>query len=122
MSLEFSSRQTREPLTAIGRYLAEVRSLPLLSQEEESRLAARPAAGDRAAGASLVERHFRLVVGIARHYAGHGLGLEDLIREGNLGLLRAASRFDPRRGVRFATYSAWWVRQHTPEPFSRRRT
>jgi RNA polymerase primary sigma factor len=101
-----------EALTALGQYLAEVRYIPLLSKEEEDRLAVRAAAGDRDARSSIVEHHLPLVVGIARRYVGWGVLLEDLIQEGNLGLLRAAERFDSGHGVRFATYATWWVRQY----------
>ncbi len=101
-----------EALTALGQYLAEVRSIPLLSKQEEDRLAARVAAGDRDARSSIVEHHLPLVVGIAGRYAGWDVSLEDLIQEGNLGLLRAAEQFDSGRGVRFAAYATWWVRHY----------
>jgi len=101
-----------EAMTAIGQYLAEVRAIPLLSKMEERRLGVRAAGGDRAAVTALVESHLPLVVGVARRYAGWGVPVEDLIQEGNIGLMRAAERFDPTRGVRFATYAIWWVRQH----------
>lgn len=101
-----------EALTALGQYLAEVRSIPLLSKEEEDRLAVRAVAGDRDAHSSIVEHHLPLVVGIARRYAGWGVPLEDLVQEGNLGLLRAAERFDSGHGVRFATYATWWIRHY----------
>ncbi len=107
-----TTRSDPEALTAIVQYLAEVRSIPPISKEEEDRLAVRASGGDRDALSSLVERHLLLVVGIARRYAGRGVALEDLIQEGNLGLLRAAERFDSARGVRFAAYATWWVRQH----------
>jgi RNA polymerase primary sigma factor len=100
-----------ESLTAVAQYVAEVRSIPLLSKAEEGRLAARAVTGDWNARTALVERHLALVMGIARRYAGRGVPFEDLIQEGNLGLLRAAERFDPTQGARFATYATWWVRQ-----------
>jgi RNA polymerase primary sigma factor len=112
MTVGVTSRRGPKPLTAIGQYLAEVRSIPLLSKEEENRLASLAAEGDRDARTSLVEHHLPLVVGIARRYAGWGVPLEDLIQEGSLGLLRAAERFDANRGIRFARYASWWVRQH----------
>jgi RNA polymerase primary sigma factor len=106
------SRTSPEPRAAVGLYLAEIRNIRLLSKDREEQLSVRAAAGDRDALSSLVEHHLPLVVGLARGYAGRGVSLEDLIQEGNLGLLRAAERFDPTRGVRFATYATWWVRQH----------
>ncbi len=105
-------RSTPEPRTAVGQYLAEIRNIRFLSKEHEDQLAARAATGDRDALTSLVEHHLPLAVSVARGYARGGVPLEDLIQEGNLGLLRAAERFDPTRGVRFAAYATWWVRQH----------
>lgn len=105
------SRRSTEPLTALGQYLAEIKGTARLYEDEERRLAVRAAAGDRDAVASLVEHHLPLAAGIARRYAGHGVPLEDLIQEGNLGLIHAAEKFDPARGVRFAVYATWWVRQ-----------
>ena len=84
---------------------------PMLSAEEEKRLAlAWQNDGDETALDKLIGSHLRLVIRIARDNGGYGLPIEDLIGEGNVGLLQAAERFDPERGVRFATYAAWWVR------------
>jgi RNA polymerase primary sigma factor len=92
-------------------YLREIAHLPLLSREEEVALAQRVAAGDEAAKQRLVEANLRLVVQVARRYLNRGLPLPDLIEEGNLGLMRAVEKFDGTRGVRFATYATWWIRQ-----------
>ncbi len=84
---------------------------PMLSTEEEKRLTvAWQKRGDKQALDELVGSHLRLVIKIARDNRGYGLPISDLIGEGNVGLLKAADRFDPERGVRFATYAAWWVR------------
>ena len=84
---------------------------PRLSCEEEYELAARAAAGDRGARDRLVQANLGLVVTIARRFLGRGLDLEDLIGEGNLGLIRAAQRFDPGFGTRFSTYAGCWIGQ-----------
>src|SRR5262245_16221373 len=96
------------PLTT---YLREIRATPLLGREEERELARRAGGGDTAARERMVRANLRLVVSLARGYAGRGLPLEDLVAEGNLGLLRAAEGFDPGRGTRFSTYASYWVRQ-----------
>jgi RNA polymerase sigma factor (sigma-70 family) len=92
-------------------YLREIGHIPLLTREEESALAARVAAGDEAAKQRMIESNLRLVVQVARRYLNRGLPLSDLIEEGNLGLMRAVEKFDGTRGVRFATYATWWIRQ-----------
>jgi RNA polymerase primary sigma factor len=96
---------------ALGSYLRDIQADELLSAEEERTLAAAIARGDRDARARLIRANLRLVVTIARDYTGRGLCLEDLIGEGNLGLIRAAEEFDPRFGTRFSTYAAYWIKQ-----------
>lgn len=98
-------------MAAFDRYLKEIGAEPLLSREEEAELARRSRAGDEEAAARLVEANLRFVVSIAKRYQNRGLPLSDLVNEGNLGLLRAARRFDERRGVRFISYAVFWVRQ-----------
>jgi RNA polymerase primary sigma factor len=103
--------ETRDTSRAnLGVYLREIGRIPLLSREEELDLARRAAAGDEAAKQRLIEANLRLVVQVARRYLNRGLPLPDLIEEGNLGLLRAAEKFDADRGVRFSTYATWWIR------------
>ena len=92
-------------------YLREISRIPRLSAEEELAMARRIAAGDRDAEQRMIEANLRLVVKIARRYGNRGLPLLDLIEEGNLGLMRAVSKFQPDRGCRFSTYATWWIRQ-----------
>lgn len=97
--------------SAFDRYLKEIGSEPLLSREEEMELARRIREGDEEALQRLVEGNLRFVVSIAKRYQNRGVPLSDLVNEGNLGLIRAARRFDERRGVRFISYAVFWVRQ-----------
>ena len=92
-------------------YLKEIGKVPLLTAEQEVSLAKRIERKDMAAKTQLTEANLRLVVSIARRYAGRGLSLLDLIQEGNLGLIRAVEKFDYRRGYKFSTYATWWIRQ-----------
>lgn len=92
-------------------YLREIRRHPLISREEENELARRAQAGDQAALDKLVRSNLRFVVSVAKKYRSQGVPLEDLINDGNLGLVRAAHRFDPDRGFKFISYAVWWVRQ-----------
>jgi len=92
-------------------YLREINQTPLLRAEEEVSLARRIASGDAEARDHMVRANLRLVVNIARGYSGKGLVLQDLIEEGNLGLLRAVEGFDPDRGTRFSTYASYWIKQ-----------
>ena len=92
-------------------YLREIGATPLLTAEEEVELAKRIEAGDAEAKRQLISANLRLVVSLARHYVGRGMQLLDLIQEGNLGLIKAAEKFDYRRGYKFSTYATWWIRQ-----------
>lgn len=97
---------------ALGQYLSEINKKPcLLSREEEKILADRIQKGDRVALNTLVESNLRFVVKIAKRYRGYSIPIQDLINEGNLGLIEAAKRFDPSREVRFISYAIWWIRQ-----------
>jgi RNA polymerase primary sigma factor len=98
-------------LPPLETYLREINETPLLRRGEEKQLAYRVEAGDSAARDRLVRANLRLVVRIARSYVGKGLDLEDLIAEGNLGLLRAVEGFDPSRNTRFSTYASCWIKQ-----------
>jgi RNA polymerase primary sigma factor len=96
---------------SVKQYLKEIGTYPLLSAEQELALAARIARGDMMAQQKLIEANLRLVVSIAKRYSNQGLPMLDLIQEGNIGLMRAAQKFDYKRGFRFSTYATWWIRQ-----------
>ncbi len=92
-------------------YLREIGKVPLLTAAEEVSLAKRIERNDPTARAALIEANLRLVVSVAKRYAGRGMAFLDLIQEGNLGLMRAVEKFDYRRGYKFSTYATWWIRQ-----------
>jgi RNA polymerase primary sigma factor len=96
---------------ALEQYLTEIGCHPLLNHEEETALARRIRDGDEQALERLVSCNLRFVVSVARNYANRGVDFEELINEGNLGLITAARRFDETRGVRFLSYAVWWIRQ-----------
>ena len=105
--------ETRQltPDENLGRYIRETRRFPLLSVEQERDYARRWRDGnDREALRQLVGSHLRLVIKMARGVSGYAVPMCDLVSQGNLGLMQAAEKFDPDRGVRFATYAAWWIR------------
>jgi RNA polymerase primary sigma factor len=95
----------------IAVYLGEIEKIPTLVQSEEKELAAKIKKGDKAALSKLIKSNLKFVVFIAREYKDKGLPLEELISEGNLGLIEAARRFDADRGVKFISYAVWWIRQ-----------
>lgn len=92
-------------------YLKEIGKVPLLSAEDEIKLAQRMEEGDQEAKKRLAEANLRLVVSIAKRYVGRGMLFLDLIQEGNLGLIKAVEKFDYRKGYKFSTYATWWIRQ-----------
>src|SRR5205807_3382633 len=96
---------------ALQLFLNEAGRYPLLTADEEVTLAKRIERGDKAAKDLMVNSNLRLVVSIAKKYQGHGLSLLDLIQAGIIGLIRAAEKFDWRRGYKFSTYATWWIRQ-----------
>ncbi|MCU0875384.1 MAG: sigma-70 family RNA polymerase sigma factor [Pirellulaceae bacterium] len=97
--------------TAIKLYLREIGQVKLLTPEEEIELAARIKKGDKKAREHMIKANLRLVVKIARDYEGIGLPLLDLISEGNIGLMKAVERFDPKKGGKLSTYGSWWIKQ-----------
>ena len=101
---------------SIGIYIADINRYPILSKDEEHRLAVLwRRHGDLDAAHSLVTANLRFVVKIALQYHNYGLGLKDLIQEGNIGLMTAVKKFDPDKGVRLITYAAWWIKSHIQE-------
>lgn len=107
-----SRRKTDDSVPSpLDTYLSEIYRTPLLSAEEEKQLAERIAQGDTQARDHMVRANLRLVVNIARSYTGRGLSLQDLIEEGNLGLLRAVEGFDASMNTRFSTYAVYWIKQ-----------
>ena len=92
-------------------YLKEINRIPMISHEEENELALKAKAGDKRAREKLINSNPRFVVTVAKKYQGQGLPLEDLINEGNLGLLTALEKFEPEKGYHFISYAVWWIRQ-----------
>jgi RNA polymerase primary sigma factor len=103
--------QGSETPDLIPGYFARIDKGELLTHEEEIDLSKRAKQGDTRAKHRLVEKNLRLVVSVAKKYRGMGLPFEDLIQEGNIGLMKAVEKFDPDRGFRFSTYATWWIRQ-----------
>ena len=98
-------------IDALSNWLRQVSHHQLLSREEEIALAKRIEQADESARSELIQANLRLVVSVAAKYQGHNVPLEDLIQEGNIGLMRAVNKFDYRRGFKFSTYAIWWIRQ-----------
>jgi RNA polymerase primary sigma factor len=108
-----SPRIEREAETPelLAKYLAHIGRGNLLTHQEEIDLSKRAKQGDKRARQKLIEKNLRLVVSVAKKYRGYGLPFEDLIQEGNIGLMKAVEKYDPDRGYRFSTYATWWIRQ-----------
>ena len=108
-----SAKVIRESETPelLAKYLAHIGQGNLLTHAEEIDLSNRAKDGDTRARQRLIEKNLRLVVSVAKKYRGYGLPFEDLIQEGNIGLMKAVEKFDPDRGYRFSTYATWWIRQ-----------
>jgi len=104
-------RATTGEQDSMGLYLRELRGIPRLNAEEEQGCARLAAQGDQKAREQLIRANLRFVILVAKRYRNRGVPLEDLINEGNIGLIQAAKRFDPERGIRFVTYAVWWIRQ-----------
>ena len=111
LSRRKSAKDGAQPQSPLETYLREINEMKLLTAEDEQMLARLIAQGDAQARDRMVRANLRLVVNIARSYVGKGLALQDLIEEGNLGLLRAVEGFDPEMGTRFSTYASYWIKQ-----------
>ena len=109
--LKISKQLTNRESASISKYLQEVAKIDMISPEEEVELANKIKDGDNVALERLVNANLRFVVSVAKQYQVQGMTLEDLINEGNIGLVKAAQRFDPSKGFKFISYAVWWIRQ-----------
>jgi RNA polymerase primary sigma factor len=109
--LKISKQVTNRETASLDKYLQEIGKVDLITADEEVSLAQRIRAGDRAALEKLTKANLRFVVSVSKQYQNQGLSLPDLINEGNLGLIKAANRFDETRGFKFISYAVWWIRQ-----------
>lgn len=99
-------------MEALKLYLKEIKDIPLLTPEEEIELAKKIKKGNKKARQKMIRANLRLVINIAKRYSYLGVPIMDLIEEGNLGLMKAVSKFNPKKGYRFSTYAAWWIKQY----------
>src|SRR5216110_78089 len=109
--LKIATQITNRDSQAVEKYLQEISKIPMITPEEETTLAQRIKMGDQRALDKLVQANLRFVVSVAKQYQHQGLSLSDLINEGNLGLIKAAQRFDETKGFKFISYAVWWIRQ-----------
>src|SRR6185295_6759879 len=109
--LKISKQITNRESQSLDKYLQEIGKVDLLTPDEEVELAKRIKEGDQLALEKMTKANLRFVVSVAKQFHGNGLTLGDLINEGNLGLIKAAQRFDETRGFKFISYAVWWIRQ-----------
>src|ERR1700751_6019878 len=109
--LKISKQVTNRETASLDKYLQEIGKVDLITADEEVELAKRIRDGDQVALEKLTKANLRFVVSVAKQYQNQGLSLGDLINEGNLGLIKAAQRFDETRGFKFISYAVWWIRQ-----------
>ncbi|MDH4403796.1 MAG: sigma-70 family RNA polymerase sigma factor [Flavobacterium sp.] len=109
--LKITKQVTNRETASLDKYLQEIGKVDLITADEEVELAQKIKAGDQAALEKLTKANLRFVVSVAKQYQNQGLTLPDLINEGNLGLIKAAQRFDETRGFKFISYAVWWIRQ-----------
>src|SRR5258706_3096337 len=110
--LKITKSITNRESQSLEKYLQEIGKVDLISHEEEVQLIGRIKRGDKRAHDRLVKGNLRFVVSVAKQYQGQGLSLPDLINEGNLGLMKAARKFDDSRGFKFISFAVWWIRQN----------
>ncbi|MEY3728230.1 MAG: hypothetical protein RL098_1707, partial [Bacteroidota bacterium] len=108
--LKIAKQVTNRETASLDKYLQEIGRVDLITADEEVELARKIKAGDRVALERLTKANLRFVVSVAKQYQNQGLALPDLINEGNLGLIKAAERFDETRGFKFISYAVWWIR------------
>lgn len=116
--LKISKSITNRDAASLDKYLQDISKLPMVSAEEETILAVRIRTGDANALETLVSANLRFVVSVAKQFQNQGISLPDLINEGNVGLIKAASRFDETRGFKFISYAVWWIRQSIMQAIS----
>lgn len=109
--LKINKSITNRDAASLDKYLQDISKLPMITVEEEIILAQKIRGGDQHALEKLTSANLRFVVSVAKQYQNQGIGLSDLINEGNVGLIKAASRFDETRGFKFISYAVWWIRQ-----------
>jgi len=116
--LKITKSITKRESQSLDYYFSEVSKIKLLTEEEEYNLLERVSNGDKAALNEIVKANLRFVVSVAKQFQNQGLSLEDLISDGNLGLIKAAERFDNSRGFKFISYAVWWIRQSIMQSIS----
>src|SRR3982751_6871341 len=109
--LKISKQVTNRETASLDKYLQEIGKVDLITADEEVQLAQKIREGDQLALERLTKANLRFVLSVAKQYQNQGLSLGDLINEGNLGLIKAAQRFDETRGFKFISYAVWWIRQ-----------
>ena len=109
--LKITQQITNREVDSLDKYLNDISKVELLTPDEETAIAKRIQEGDKEAVDLLTKANLRFVVSVAKQYQGQGLSLNDLINEGNLGLIKAAEKFDPTKGFKFISYAVWWIRQ-----------
>lgn len=117
-SIKITQKITERNCQSIDKYFKEVSDISLISKLDEERLFMRIKSGDMQARNELISANLRFVISISKQYLGRGLSLEDLISEGNIGLVKACDKFQPERGLKFITYAVWWIRQSILEAIS----
>ena len=109
--LKITKQVTNRETTSLDKYLQKIGKVELITADEEVELAQKIRAGDRVALEKLIKANLRFVVSVSKQYQNQGLSLPDLINEGNLGLMKAAKRYDETRRFKFISYAVWWIRQ-----------